>query len=105
MPLLRQVDSQSISTLTQASNIIRSITEKSDQEEVYFEWNRAEQLYQNQTTIDIRSLKSGINGKENLLLLFSHPYNSTYTARFGMYAHQGYTNPLSNPGGEIVQDN
>ena len=33
--------------------------------------------------------------------MFSHIYNATYTARFGIYAHRGYTGQ-ENKGGLIT---
>lgn len=37
-------------------------------------------------------------------MLFSVPQNATYTARFGVYAHRGYSGQQSSQGVTTVKD-
>lgn len=61
MPLLKQLNSQSVQTLAQANNLIKGITVASDYEEVYFEWNAATLLFSNQGSLNLTSLLVTIN--------------------------------------------
>ena len=45
-----------------------------------------------------------IENREKLLFVFSKVYNTTYSAKFGLYAHRGYTGQESSGGAVIVKD-
>lgn len=61
MPLLKQVNTQSVQTLNQTNNLIKGITVASDYEEVYFEWNAATPLFSTQGALNLTSLLTSIN--------------------------------------------
>lgn len=104
VPMMKQLSTQSVQTLTQANNLIAGITVSSDSQQAFFEWNDASQLYFVQGSLSLADLITSINNNEELVFIFIYVYNASYTARFGLRAHRGYNQADKNGDTVIVQD-